>query len=82
MTITVGDTVPVPCPCCSKPLYKQVLVAANPDVWARSVDSPSIKEDANGNFMTCLHCKRRIAFERSASPTGWGFRILAKQNCG
>ena len=77
-----GDVAPVECPCCKKELFRKVLVSVNPDVWGRTVNSPAIKDDAKGDFMTCPHCKRRIAFFRDSGPVGVAFRLSPDQDCG
>ena len=52
----------VPCPNCGKALYW--AVSLDDGVDAGAVEAPKIEHDAQGDYMKCPHCARRIAMTR------------------
>ena len=71
------------CPCC-----KAVLYTLSPEVtrggnqkWRLTQDSPAVRKDAKGSYVSCGRCRNRIAVE-PAEGQGQGFVLAAKQECG
>ena len=54
----------VPCPNCGKVLYS--AVSLDDGVDAGAVESPKVEHDAQGDYMKCPHCARRIPMARMA----------------
>jgi endogenous inhibitor of DNA gyrase (YacG/DUF329 family) len=52
----------VPCPSCGKALYSAVSLEDRVDAGA--VASPKVEHDAQGHYMKCPHCARRIPMAR------------------
>jgi hypothetical protein len=52
----------VPCPSCGKALYS--AVSLDDGVDAGAVESPKVQHDAQGDYMTCPHCAKRIPMAR------------------
>ena len=67
----------IKCPFCTKTLYRIGLL--DTDVWAKTKDSPPINNDAEGDFMICPHCSRRVKMERVPSRVGAGFQVAKNQ---
>jgi sarcosine oxidase delta subunit len=53
----------VPCPSCGKALYS--AVSLDDGVDAGAVESPKVQHDAQGDYMTCPHCAKRIPMART-----------------
>lgn len=64
-------THPVPCPSCGKALYSSVSLDDGVDEGA--VQSPKVKHDAEGDYMNCPHCAKRIPMARmtAGNATAW-----------
>jgi hypothetical protein len=54
----------VPCPRCGGTLYS--AVSLDDGVDAGAIESPKVEHDAQGDFMRCPHCARRVAMVRMA----------------
>jgi hypothetical protein len=54
----------VPCPGCGGTLYS--AVSLDDGVDAGAMESPKVEHDAQGDFMRCPHCARRVAMVRMA----------------
>lgn len=52
----------VPCPSCGKALYS--AVSLDDGVDAGAVEAPKVLHDAEGDYMKCPHCARRIPMAR------------------
>ena len=52
----------VPCPSCGKALYSALSLEDGVDAGA--VESPKVEHDAQGHYMKCPHCGRRIPMAR------------------
>jgi len=65
------------------PFCKHILFALEPDVkgggtaWRITADSPAVQEDAQGNFMKCAKCSKRVAVEKVASPGVGSWKVAA-----
>ena len=68
------------CPCCRKILYS-LRPGENGEAWIPSEDSPGVKHDHDGPFLSCPHCARRIAIVVSPAYADEPFFIGAKQDC-
>ena len=70
------------CPCCKGILYKQSTpVAKKADIRRRA--GPPIQVDAEGYYMKCPHCSKRVAV-KMISPvprSGRGFKLDETQAC-
>ena len=67
------------CPRCRKILYslRPSEIGAG---WAPTKDSPPIRHDKAGPFLTCAHCSTRIAIVLSPEYADEPFFIAAKQD--
>ena len=72
---------PIACPCCGKELFRLVAMQSDPFVLGMNTDGPPIESDANGFFMECPHCSKRVIFEVAPAPTGKGFLVAGTQPC-
>jgi hypothetical protein len=58
----VTDVVPVPCPYCHQALYlAERREEAGRTMWVAGAGTPQVKSDAEGSYVTCQHCFRRIS---------------------
>jgi len=74
---TVED---VPCPCCNKVLYR--AVKHENGLTTRQDTTQPLGNDVNGDFMTCPHCRKRIALENWIGPGGLAsLRVSQDQDC-
>lgn len=65
----------IKCPHCSETLFSAGALA--PGVLGVTRDSPSLDRDADGDFVVCPHCSRRVVIERITTAVGLpGFRVL------
>ena len=55
----------VPCPGCGKALYSAVSLEDAVDAGA--VESPKVEHDAQGHYMSCPHCGKRVPMARLAT---------------
>lgn len=82
--MNAGDVIAYECPCCTGVLFRTVAVDGGngSGFWAREKGSGEIKTDAEGDFMKCPQCSKRVALERvPAEPSGLGFQVSAVQKC-
>jgi hypothetical protein len=49
--------------------------------WKMTSDSPAVQNDAEGNFMKCGRCSKRIAIEKVSRSGVDAWAISAKQDC-
>ena len=70
----------VACPCCRAPLYSLVWdrFAAK---WEAGKDSPPVSYDAEGSFMECRRCARRIAIIEAPAHAEEPFFVAVRQTC-
>jgi hypothetical protein len=70
------------CPCCRQILYAlEMNTAGKGNAWKMTADSPAVQKDAEGHFMKCGRCSKRVAIEqldRSGTST---WTVSAKQSC-
>ena len=60
------------CPICSRLLYT-VRRDEGATHWVQS--GATLRQDKEGNFVTCPHCGRRVALRKIAGLVGWGFEV-------
>jgi hypothetical protein len=70
----------VACPCCRAPLYSLVWERFT-SKWQVSNDSPSLGYDAEGSFMECRRCTRRVAIIEAPEHAEEPFFVAVRQNC-
>ena len=71
------------CPCCKKFLYALEGVSRESGVaWVLAKGSPAVNKDAEGHFLTCPQCSKRIAIEKPSSGSGPEWQVSATQKCG
>ena len=71
------------CPCCKSILYALKLDTRNDkEMWRLSQDSPMLRNDANGAFMMCSRCNKRIRLRMSDELESPGFELSSEQDCG
>jgi len=70
----------VACPCCRAPLYSLVWDRFT-SRWEVSSDSPLLGYDAEGSFMECRRCARRVAIIEAPQHAEEPFFVAARQNC-
>ena len=72
----------ITCPCCRNILYAlEVNQAGGGNAWKMTSDSPVVQSDADGQFMKCRKCAKRIAIEKIARAGVESWAVSAKQNC-
>jgi len=68
----------ITCPHC-----RNILFALEPDpkggAWKITADSPAVQNDAQGAYMNCAKCKKRVAIEKAATPGVHSWRVAAAQ---
>jgi DNA-directed RNA polymerase subunit RPC12/RpoP len=66
----------VPCPSCSKPLYKSGPIDFAASIFGRADDFPKIIPHEQGEFLRCQHCSMFVLMQRAPAPaSGLGFEI-------
>jgi hypothetical protein len=60
------------CPTCSRLLYT-VSRDEGATQWVQS--GARLREDKDGHFVTCPHCRRRVGLRQSLALPGWGFEV-------
>jgi uncharacterized protein YbaR (Trm112 family) len=70
----------VACPCCRAPLYTLEWNRSTAK-WDVAKDSPSLAYDAEGSFMECVRCRRRIAIIEAPVHAEEPFFLAALQSC-
>jgi len=70
----------VACPCCRAPLYSLVWDRFA-SKWEVSNDSPPVSYDAEGSFMECRRCARRVAIIEAPAHAEEPFFVAVRQNC-
>jgi hypothetical protein len=70
------------CPCCRNILYAlEVNQTAGGNAWKMTADSPALQGDAEGQFMKCGRCSKRIAIEKVDRAGVESWAVSAKQDC-
>jgi hypothetical protein len=54
---------------------------AGGNAWQMTSDSPAVQNDAEGHFMKCGKCSKRIAVEKIARSGADTWAVSAKQKC-
>ncbi len=63
----------VDCPKCGRFVYTALSLE---DVFAADgPESPRVLTDAQGDYLSCPHCKTRIPMKRIATDAGVAFRV-------
>ena len=70
----------VACPCCRAPLYSLVWDRFA-SKWEAGRDSPPVSYDAEGSFMECRRCARRIAIIEAPAYAEEPFFVAVRQTC-
>jgi len=70
----------IACPCCRAPLYSLEWNGVT-SKWQPTKDSPRLRHDAEGSFIACLRCSRRVAMVAAPSYAEEPFFIAARQSC-
>jgi len=74
------DVTSVECPCCKKALYR--FIVKEHGVVGTLKGDPKIDQDNRGHFMTCAHCRKRVAFDVvPGGPFGTSFLLSPEQKC-
>ena len=72
----------ITCPCCRNILYAlEINQTTGGNAWKMTLDSPEVQNDAEGQFMKCGKCSKRIAIEKIARSGVDTWAVSAKQNC-
>ena len=65
------------------PYCKNILFALEPDAkgggaaWKITPDSPAVQSDAQGNYMNCAKCAKRVGVEKIGAPGAGSWRVAA-----
>jgi hypothetical protein len=70
----------VTCPCCRNFLFALEQVSDGGE-WKITKDSPVVQKDAEGNFMKCSNCSKRVAVEKIAVAKSERWTVSASQKC-
>jgi DNA-directed RNA polymerase subunit RPC12/RpoP len=74
--MTMENARQVPCPSCSKPLYKQGPIDFAASIFGSADDFPTIVSHEQGDFLRCQSCSMFVLMQRLAVPaSGLGFEI-------
>ena len=66
----------VPCPSCSKPLYKSGPIDFAASVFGSADDVPNVISREQGHFLKCRHCSMFVLMQPVPAPArGLGFEI-------
>ena len=78
-----GEVAPASCPCCGGTLYlARRRIEAGRTLWIASAGTPQIKSDADGAYLTCQHCFKRISIRvMREGAEGMTLEILPGQPC-
>lgn len=68
----------VPCPHCAGVLY--VALSLDDGINPATPESPKIESDSAGFYMTCPHCRKRVAMERISAEGREAFRLAGPAN--
>jgi RNA polymerase-binding transcription factor DksA len=49
--------------------------------WKMTPDSPAVQNDAEGHFMKCGRCSKRIAIEKRERSSTSTWTVSAQQSC-
>ena len=72
----------VNCPCCMKMLYALGLDKTREGAsWQMTPDSPAVQNDAEGHFIMCGSCRKRVAIEEVSAAGHARWVVSAKQKC-
>ncbi|HVL35455.1 MAG TPA: hypothetical protein VM489_07295 [Burkholderiales bacterium] len=66
-------THPIPCPRCGRTLYHAVSLEGGIDAGAP--ECPRVERDAQGHYMRCPHCGRRVTMQHLVSGRAEAWRI-------
>jgi len=70
----------ITCPHCKNILFALELGAKDGGtVWNITKDSPAVKDDAQGKYMNCGNCTKRVALEMVSQPGVQTWRVAATQ---
>ena len=67
------------------PYCKNILFALEPDAkgggaaWKITPDSPAVQNDAQGHYMNCAKCAKRVAVEKIGARGAGSWRVAAAQ---
>ena len=68
----------ITCPHCKAILFALELDAKNGGAtWNMTQDSPIVQIDAQGHFMKCSNCAKRVAVEKVSAPGVETWRVAA-----
>ncbi len=72
----------ISCPCCRNILYAlEINQTAGGNAWQMTADSPTVQNDAEGQFMKCGRCAKRVAIEKISRSGVDTWAVSAKQTC-
>ena len=72
----------ITCPCCRQILYAlEMNTVPGGNAWKMTSDSPAVQSDAEGHFMKCGRCSKRIALDKQERTANTDWRVSAKQSC-
>jgi hypothetical protein len=70
------------CPCCMKMLYALELEKGKPSAaWHMTKDSPAVRRDAEGYYVTCSSCQKRVSIEEVIGAGKPRWVVSARQKC-
>jgi hypothetical protein len=58
-----------------------MLTSSGRNSWRLTKDSPSIRRDAQGSFMKCPRCAKRIGLALGDELPSPGFEVAPQQDC-
>jgi len=68
----------ITCPHCKNILFALELDVKNSAAtWNMTKDSPTVQNDAQGHFMKCGNCAKRVAVEKVSAPGVDTWRVAA-----
>ena len=72
----------ITCPCCRQILYAlEMNTGGGGNAWKMTSDSPAVQSDAEGHFMKCGRCAKRIGIEKLDRSGTSTWAVSAKQSC-
>ena len=69
----------ITCPHCKNILFALELHTNDGAAWNMTKDSPAVQDDAQGKFMVCGKCAKRVALEKVSQPGMESWRVAASQ---
>ena len=72
----MSDPTQVPCPSCTKPLYKQGPIDFAASIFGKADDFPTVIARGEAAYLKCRHCSMFVLMQPATAPArGFGFEI-------